>query len=255
MPSHTPLVEQEATPRSLQVLRGSGAPPATFKHRPGEPGRLQLRHEPLQLLSQQTPSTHWPEAHSLEAEQGCPIPRGPHSPVVTPFTVCCTHWFPGRQSVSALQFLTQALLVHWKGVQSTSWASRQAPWPSQARWAFSTGPEHEDWPHTVSSEKSEHEPRPSQRPVLPQVVGSLAAHPGSDRPSEMNVHWPIDPVWLHDTQAPLQALLQHTLSTQKPEAQGWSGSQGLPLMLRPQLPATHCCPAAHWALVVQLEVQ
>jgi hypothetical protein len=42
LPSQNPFVEQAVLPRSLQVLRGSGAPLATFKHRPGELGKLQL---------------------------------------------------------------------------------------------------------------------------------------------------------------------------------------------------------------------
>jgi len=255
LPSHTPLVEQAATPRSLQVLRGSGAPLATFKHCPGELARLQLRQGPVQLFSQQTPSTHWPESHSLEAEQGCPIPRGPHSPVVTPFMVWVTHWFPGRQSVSLVQILIQAPLVHWKGLHSRTPEFWQLPLPSQVRWVFSTEPAQEEGPHTVFSGKSVHEPEPSQRPVLPQVVRSLAWHAGSGKPAGMDVQWPTDPVWLHDTQEPVHPRLQHTPSTQKPEIQSSLTLQTLPLMLLPQLPATHCCPTAHWALVVQVEAQ
>ena len=58
MPSHLPLVEQEAAPWSLQFLCGSGALAATFRHLPGELGRLQDWQAPAQAFSQQTPSTH-----------------------------------------------------------------------------------------------------------------------------------------------------------------------------------------------------
>ena len=70
MPSHSPLVEQAAALRSLHVLRGSAAPMAAFKQRPGEPGKLQSRQAPVQLLSQHTPSTHWPDWHRLGSTQG-----------------------------------------------------------------------------------------------------------------------------------------------------------------------------------------
>jgi hypothetical protein len=97
------LVEQELAPRLVQVLRGSGAPAATFRHWPGELGRLQLRQEPVQALSQQTLSTHWLDSQSLAFAQGCPGFFLPQVPEVTPFTVCDTHWCPARQSASPLQ--------------------------------------------------------------------------------------------------------------------------------------------------------
>ena len=149
MPSHKPLVEQAVAPRSWQVSRGSGAPLAAFRHWPGEPGRLQLRQAPVQLFSQHTPSTHWPDSHWLESGHDCPFFRLPHTPVMPPSVVCCTHWWPAWQSLSLVQFFTQELLVQRKGEQSTSWESRQVPLPSQVRGVFSNRPEQEDGPHTV----------------------------------------------------------------------------------------------------------
>ena len=66
---------------------------------------------------------------------------------------------------------------------------------------------------------------------------------------------PADPVWLHETQLPAHAELQHTPSTQKPEAQPSPDVQSAPLALLPQLPATHWCPAEHWASLVHEESQ
>ena len=103
MPSQTPLVEHDVAPRSLQVLRGSVAPLATFKHCPGELGKLQLRHAPVQLVWQHTPSTHWPDSHSVGSAQICPGFILPQVPVVTPLMVCGTHWCPSSQSVSVVQ--------------------------------------------------------------------------------------------------------------------------------------------------------
>jgi hypothetical protein len=150
LPSHNPLVEQAVLPKSWQVFRGSGAPLATFKHRPGELGKLQLWQVPAQLFSQHTPSTHWPETHSLALAQSCPFCFLPQEPVVTPFTVCSTHWFPGAQSESSVQICVHATPVQRKGEQSTSWDARQVPLPSQVRGVFSIRPEQEDGSHTVS---------------------------------------------------------------------------------------------------------
>jgi len=145
-----------------------------FRQWPGELGRLQVRHGPVQLLSQQTPSTHWVDSHSLESAQGCPFFRLPQTPAVTPFLLCCKHWCPSSQLASLAQFCTHAPLVQRNGEQSTSWESRQVPWPSHVRGVLSTRPEQEDGPHTVFSGYRVHEPKPSQRPVLPHVVRSLA---------------------------------------------------------------------------------
>jgi hypothetical protein len=66
-PSHLPLVLQLAAPLSWQVLRGSEFPAATIVQVPIEPGSAQLRQPPVQAVSQQTLSTHWPDLHSVGA--------------------------------------------------------------------------------------------------------------------------------------------------------------------------------------------
>jgi hypothetical protein len=66
---------------------------------------------------------------------------------------------------------------------------------------------------------------------------------------------PALPVWLHETHEPAHATLQHTPSTQKPEAHPSPVVQSAPLGLLPHLPATHWCPAEHWASVVHEEAQ
>ena len=52
-PSHLPFVPQLAAPLSVQDLRVSALPAATMVHLPCEPGRPQLRQEPVQAFSQQ----------------------------------------------------------------------------------------------------------------------------------------------------------------------------------------------------------
>ena len=86
----------------------------------------------------------------------------------------------------------------------------------------------------------------------------MALHAESRERYGRAVQAPTDPVWLHDQQASLHAMLQHTPSTfalaptQKVERQSSLLWQAAPLILFPHLPATHCCPAAHWELVVQV---
>jgi hypothetical protein len=82
-------------------------PAATSVQWPGELVRLQLRQAPVQALSQHTPSTHWFEAHSLEAAQMCPRGLGPQLPLVQAAG--------GSQSASTLQVLVQAAWVPFDG--------------------------------------------------------------------------------------------------------------------------------------------
>ena len=63
---------------------------------------------------------------------------------------------------------------------------------------------------------------------------------------------PTRPGRLHDTQPPLQATLQQTLSAQKPEPQSSFVAQVAPFIFLPQLPLLHVCPPAHWVDCVQL---
>jgi hypothetical protein len=130
---------------------------------------------------------------------------------VTPLVICGVHRFPGAQSVSLfLQIETHAPLAQTKGEQSRTPGSRQVPLPSQVRGVFSTKPEQVDGLHTSFSRKSVHEPKPSQFPLLPQVVWSLAMHARSGKRAGMNAQLPHDPVWLHDSQALSHLMLQHT---------------------------------------------
>jgi hypothetical protein len=47
-------------------------PGGTALHRPNAAGRLQASHEPLQVVSQQMPSTQWALVHSFDAPQVAP---------------------------------------------------------------------------------------------------------------------------------------------------------------------------------------
>jgi hypothetical protein len=99
-PSQRPLVPQEAGVWAVQTPRGSALPGAMGMHRPGALGSPQLRHAPVQALSQQTPSTQWLLAHSLAVLQTLPSLRGPQ--------FLLTHATPGAQSASLPHVTVQA---------------------------------------------------------------------------------------------------------------------------------------------------
>jgi hypothetical protein len=72
VPLQVPL---QAVPSATHAARGDTGGPATGEHVPFVAGRLQASHCPEQALSQQTPSTHRPEAHCPEFAQALPSGR------------------------------------------------------------------------------------------------------------------------------------------------------------------------------------
>ena len=81
---------------------------------------------------------------------------------------------------------------------------------------FSWSPPHEGATQTVSAAYLAQPPRPSQTPVTPHVEGSALTQMarGSARPAAIGAQVPARSLWLQLTQAPVQALLQQTPSTQ-----------------------------------------
>jgi hypothetical protein len=98
--SQRPSVLQEAAPRSTQTPRRSGLPAATAVQCPIADGSAQLRQEPMQALSQQTPSTQFPLSHSPPCWHDWPTGLGPQLPA--------TQTLPVVQSLSDVHRLTQA---------------------------------------------------------------------------------------------------------------------------------------------------
>jgi hypothetical protein len=101
-------------------------------HLPGDEGRAQLLQAPVHALSQQTPSTHWPDLHSLALLQLCPFCLGPQ--------VWFTQAMPLSQSSSVLQEMVQDAAVQRKGEQFVRPGARQVPRPSQVAAVFSRFP-------------------------------------------------------------------------------------------------------------------
>jgi hypothetical protein len=111
---------------------------------------------------------------------------------------------------------------------------------------FSLPPLHEGALQTVSTAYFAHPPEPSQTPVSPQVEASdfTQIARGSATPAATGAQMPGPSVWLQVTQGPVQALLQQTPSTQKPEAHWLASLQGAAVCRLPQLPFTHLMFAA-----------
>jgi hypothetical protein len=200
----------------------------------------------VQALSQQTPSTHCPDSHSVPAPQVVPffLATGPppHCLTAAPPTITVVHGLPGAQSASLAQVLLQAPFAQRYGEQSSSCASRHWPSPSQLRALASiVSPAQVASPQTaVLAGNLAHEPKPSQTPVVPQVVRfSAGQEAGSGRPAAMNSQRPTAPVWLQATHGPLQATLQQTLSAQNPDTHSVPAAQVAPFIFLPQLLPTH----------------
>jgi hypothetical protein len=103
----------------------------------------QLRHAPVQALSQQTPSTHMPDTHSPSAAHVTPRFFLPHCPF--------TQAWPLSQSPSVLHDCVQAAFVHRNGEQFCTPWGRQLPRPSHVPGVFRRVPVHDGAMHTVSA--------------------------------------------------------------------------------------------------------
>ena len=90
---------------------------------------------------------------------------------------------------------------------------------------------------------------PSQVPSVPQLVRPLSAHWSSgSSPAGTAVQVPAAPGSPHDSQVPLQSLLQQKPCAQMLLLQSSLVSQAAPSGLRPQLPLSQKVPAMQSAL-------
>src|SRR5262245_8625016 len=77
-PSQRPSFPHDVAPWSVQTLRSSTAPAASNVHLPFVAVSEQLRHAPVQAVSQHTPSTQNPDLQSAATLQTPPFCFGPH---------------------------------------------------------------------------------------------------------------------------------------------------------------------------------
>src|SRR6185437_833463 len=97
----------------------------------------------------------------------------------------------------------------------------QVPDPLQVSAFCSTPAEHDDALHTVPEAHSAQAPEPLHEPLVPQVEAADAPHSLSGSvPLLMSPQVPSTPLpflaAVHAWQVPVQAVLQHTPSTQSP---------------------------------------
>ena len=109
-------------------------------------------------------------------------------------------------------------------------------------------------PHTVPVAYFEQPPAPSQRPFVPHVAApwSLQMLRLSTVFAATVVHVPRADCNAQLRHAPSQATLQHTPSTQKPDAQSAAFVHAPPFVSRPQLWLAQAMPGAQSALVVHV---
>jgi hypothetical protein len=124
-----PSVAHIAAVRSLQTACGSDPPAAIDVQVPSAPGIAQLRHAPVQVVAQQTPSAQCALMQSASALQDCPGTFRPQVPTELP--VGMVQVCPGAQSAWLEQESVQAPLVQAKLPQLKVFAVRQVPSPSQ----------------------------------------------------------------------------------------------------------------------------
>jgi hypothetical protein len=118
-PSQRPSVPHEVAPWSAHTLRLSTAPLASGVHLPFDDVSAQLRHAPVQAVSQQTPSTQKFDLQSVAFVQAPPFCLGPQLPF--------TQAIPATQSVSAVHFLLHAPATQRNGVHTSTPGGWQVP--------------------------------------------------------------------------------------------------------------------------------
>jgi len=148
------------------------------------------------------------------------------------------------QSASVVHAAAHAPAVHTVGEQLCIPPEAHTPLPSHWLALVRTLPTHTGGAQIVPLGYRAQAPAPLQEPVVPQLVEGWAAHSASGSvPAAMGPHVPSVPApflaALHAWQSPVQALEQHTPSTQRALAH-WSaavqvaptapvGTQALPL--------------------------
>ena len=123
---HLPSVPQEVGPLSVQSPAGSGRPVGTAVQRPIVPVIAHEKQDPVQAVAQQTPCAHWPDLHSVPAEQKAPFGLRPHE--------LWTHTFPDEQAGSLplpLQAPKQRAPLQTYGAHPIASGARQLPFVSQ----------------------------------------------------------------------------------------------------------------------------
>jgi hypothetical protein len=159
------------------------------------------------------------------------------------------------------QVVAQAPASHVYGVQSTPPAcGPHVPVPLHVC-DLATVPAHVGVPQTVPEAQIWQAPAPSQAPSVPQVDWACIAHwllgsfPAATLPHRPSAPLPFLAA-VHAWQVPVQALLQHTPSAQKPDWHVAPDVHELPFACEAvQAPPLQVYPEMHWAFELHGVVQ
>ena len=125
------------------------------------------------------------------------------------------------QSPSTAQVVRQTgpAVSHLYAPHDVAAPALHTPAPLHMDAAVAVAPVHAAATQTVLAPQLRHAPPPSQTPSLPHVDCAVAEHmPRGLVPLPAGVHVPMLPTCAQVLQAPVQAVLQHTPSTQLPLA-------------------------------------
>jgi hypothetical protein len=253
-PLHVPSVPQVVAAVVAHWVAGVGAVPfATLLQVPTLPVIAHDLHVPVHAWLQQYPWAQNPESHSVAIVQALPVGFSVQVPAL--------QMLGDTQSASAVQVVRHAAPAasHLYLPHGLVVAAAHTPAPSHNRADVNVETVQLPATHCVPTAYLRHAPAPLQVPSFPQVVAAAIGHcdaTSGASPAAIGEHVPTLPVSEHDMQVPVHALLQHTLLTQKPDAQSlFSPDEHVPpIGILPQLIATQVFPDVQSAAVVAHDV-
>ena len=247
---------------------------------PALPGRLQAWHVPPQALPQQTPSTHWPEAHSAAEAQPSPLARrGVQVPAlqkaVSLQSALSAH--PDRQLAPVP--LHQVAPHSEVGSLAAAWGEQVPSFPARLQASQvpaqpplqQTPSTHEAVAHSPAAVQASpaalralHAPAAQYSPglhwlsrvqvtVQPALAQYVPPHSFSGSvPGSQAVQVPTEPRTAHEAHLPVQAVSQQTPSTHWPVAHSLAAAQATPrARFTAQLPLRQNAPEGQLASPVQ----
>jgi hypothetical protein len=233
-PSHVPSNPQLSVDSCMHSLPGS-VPAVTGRHRPSAAPVSAPAHAlqpPVHAVSQQTPSTQLPLAHSEPALHTVPLVLGATHTLPTQAP-------PGAQSVTDVHDVLHDVAPHAYAPHDVVLGVWHVPDPSQVLAGVCVVPLHDSAPQLVPAAHRRHAPRPSHAPSRPQLVDAsgLQSLSGSLPPvmaRQMPSGWVVL-LFAHATHGPTQADSQQTPSAQNRLAHSPAAAHAAPVVL----PGTH----------------
>ncbi len=226
---HMPVVPQVDAAWAVHSLSGS-VPDVMARHLPLVPPVLALEHATQlapQLESQQTPSTQKPLVHSAASPHGAPsADLATHLPP--------EHHAVDTQSAADAQLVLQAVVPQTYGEHEVVAPPPQVPVDVQVPSAVCTPDAQDPATQMVPVGCLWHPPLPSQKPLVPHVDAACATHslsgsvPAPTAPQTPSLPPPLRAA-VHATHRPVHAALQHTPSTQLPDAHALAVAHAAPL--------------------------